>query len=255
MYHLSYLLLTMALLHTVLPARAETTLSDAAQPVRLLRGTNFYSAVRGARLQSGDLLETGDGGVQIDIAGIATLALGPATRVYFKLGAGAPEVQLLDGWLKVQAAGTNADNAPRIASGALAFAVAGGSVTVRHAARKTELFVENGELLVSDAEAGKTARAVKVLREQYAVRNAAELLKLLPRAPRDFLGGMPPTFLDTLVSVNSKGVAVAPKLDAAATFSQVTPWLADAPALRQTLQRRFYPPPPKKPAPPSVAHQ
>ena len=100
--------------------------------------------------------------------------------------------------------------------------------------------------MVDEAPAGKTPHPARVTREHYAVRSEKLPLKILPRAPRDFLSGMPPTFLDALVAVSVKGAAPAPKLDRPASFTDVAPWLADQPALRQVLQRRFNPP---KPAP------
>ena len=79
-------------------------------------------------------------------------------------------------------------------------------------------------------------------------------LKVLPRAPKEFIGAMPPAFLDVLVAVTVRGAPPAPKKDAAASYAQVAPWLADAPAVRQILQRRFNPPPRKTSATPTIAH-
>ena len=246
LYRLSYLLLATALQAT-LPAQAGTppTISFADQPVRLLRGTSFYGASRGAHLETGDILDTGASNVQIEGVGDATLALGPASRVYFTLGQGAPELHFLSGWLKIQAGKAGAASATGIASGALKFVLNGGSVIVHNETGKTELFVEDGELAVTETQAGKAARTTKIAREQYAVRNAETALKLLPRAPKQFLGGMPHVFLDMLVPVSIKGAAPAPKMDAPASYAQVASWLTDAPAVRQTLQRRFNPPPKK----------
>jgi hypothetical protein len=69
-------------------------------------------------------------------------------------------------------------------------------------------------------------------------------LKVAPRAPKEFLGGMPPAFFDALVPVAAKGTQTAPKLERATTFAEIAPWLADQPELRQAMHRRFHPPKP-----------
>lgn len=217
---------------------AALTITFAEQPVRLLRDTGFYVAGRGARLLNGDLLESAAASIQVDAGNASTVVIGPASRIYFKLDAKGPELILLGGWLKIQAGAVPI----RVSSGGLQFGAANHSVIVRASPGKTELFVEEGEAMVD--EAGKAPHPAHVAREHYAVRSAKLPLKILPRAPKDFLSDMPPTFLDALVAVSVEGAAPAPKADRPATFADVAPWLADDPALRRVIQRRFNPPKP-----------
>lgn len=251
LYRLSLLLLSVAL-SSAGAARADNvvSISFAEQPVRLLRDTSFHSAVRGTRLQNGDLIESGATALQIEGGNGSTVALGPASKVFVRLGPKAFELLLLDGWLKVQARGTPTGSPTLIAAGGLQLDATGGSVILHASPGKTELFVEEGEPGVDEMQGAKVTRRTKVAREQFAVRSAKQALKLSPRAPKEFLAGMPPAFFDILVPVAIRGAPPVPKLERKAAFEDVAPWLADEPVLRLALQHRFNPPKPKpKPSP------
>lgn len=252
LYRLSLLLLSVAL-SSAGAARADNlvSISFAEQPVRLLRDTSFHSAVRGARLQNGDLIESGATAIQIEGGNGSTVALGPASKVFVRLGPKAFELVLLDGWLKVQARGTPTGSPTVVTTGGLQLGATGSSVILRASPGKTELFVEEGEPGVDEMQGAKVSRRTKVAREQFAMRSAKQPLKLFPRAPKEFLAGMPPAFFDILVPVAIKGPVPAPKLERQAAFADVAPWLADEPALRLALQHRFNPPKPS-PAPASA---
>ncbi len=242
-------LLSLVISSFALPAGAApaSAISYAEAPVRLVRDTSFFTAARGARLQTGDIVESGASAIQLEGMGGATVALGPASRVYVKLGASGAELTLLAGWLKVQpgaAPGTTV-----IHAGPLRVTPDASSLIVHAAPGKTGLFVETGAATVAELQGAKQLRATKLAREQYAVRVGKEPLKVLPRPPKDFLSGMPPAFFDPLIAVSFKGAAPAPKLERAAVFADVAPWLADDPSVHQVLQRRFNPPPKRTAAP------
>ena len=233
-------LLSLAMALSALPAAAApaSAISYAEAPVRLVRDTSLFTAARGAKLQTGDIIETGAGPVQLEGVG-AAVAVGPGSRVYFKLGDKA-ELTLLSGWMKVQAGTTG----PIINAGTLRVTPDGSSLIINAAPGKTALFVETGTPSAAEMQGSKQLRVTKFAREQYAVRTTKEALKVLPRAPKDFLGAMPPAFFDPLVVVSFKGAAPAPKLERAAVFAtDVAPMLADDPAVFQVLNRRFNPPP------------
>jgi hypothetical protein len=236
-YRLSLLLFTMAC-WPASPSHAAsppTAISFAEQPARLFRERAFYIAMRGVKLQDGDVIESGAAGIQVARGG-AIIALGPASRVAFRLGARAPELVLLGGWLKIQAA-----EPALVSAGGLQLNAAGSSVIVHASAEKTELFVETGAPSVDEVQGGKALRHTTLAREQYAVRTVKEPLRSLPRPPKDFLAGMPPVFADMLVPVALKGAPPVPKLERQATFADVAPWFATEPALRQLIQRRYAP--------------
>ncbi len=227
-----------------LPAGAApaSAISFAETPVRLVRDTSLLVAARGARLQNGDLIESGASPIQLEGMGGATVALGPASRAYLKISGAAVELTLLSGWLKIQpgaAASTTLVNA-----GMLRVSPDGSTLTVHASPGKTALFVEAGTPSVSDIQGSKALRVTRLAREQYAVRTTKEALKVMPRAPKEFLSAMPPAFFDPLVPLSFKGAPPAPKLERAAVFAtDVAPWLTENPAVFQVLNRRFNPPP------------
>ena len=231
-------------------ANADTAaISYAEQPVRLLRDTGFYIAPRGTRLQHGDIIESGASSIRIDGASSSSIALGPASQLYFKAGPKGVELVLLNGWMKIQAPRFAKNVAPvqlLASAGGIRLDASSSSVILHASPGKTELFVEDGEPVVDELQGGKALRT-KVSREQYAVRMAKLPLKMIPRPPKDFLDALPRAFLDALAPVALKGPPPVPKIDRPAQFADVAGWVADEPAVRQLLHLRFYPPPPKAP--------
>ncbi|MET0856232.1 MAG: hypothetical protein ABWY27_05740 [Telluria sp.] len=250
MYRMSLLLLSTHCM--AVPAALAVTpvaISFAEQPVRLLRDKSFYLTGRGAQLQNGDIVESGSGSIQINGGGSATLALGPASRLHVRIAARGTDYLLLEGWLKIQARAASDGASVSVSSPGTRIDLAASSVILHASSGNTGLFVESGQPAVEELRAGKAPRRAAVGREQYAVAGAGQPLKVMPRAPREFLGAMPPAFFDALVPVAAKGAAVAPKLERAATFADIAPWLAHHPELRQTIYRRFHPPKPAPAAP------
>lgn len=246
-YRLSFFILLALALGPVLPASADTTaaISFAEQPVRLLRETGFYQAARGARLQSGDIVDSGASGLQLDCGAACIMALGPDTQVALRFGPRGFDVVVLNGWMKIQSRPAPGSGSVTVSSKGLQLNAAGSSVIVHARPGVAELFVETGEPFVDEMQGAKVVQHTKFTREQYALRAESQPLKLLPRPPKEFISGMPKPFLDVLVPVPIKGAPQAAKRERAATFSEVTPWLADEPALRQAIDRRFNPPKPK----------
>jgi hypothetical protein len=226
-------------------AAGPTSVSFAEQPVRVLRAKGFYLAGRGAQLQSGDIVESGRTAVQIDGGGASTIALGPASRMHLRTSANRADYLLLSGWMKIHAPAAK-EATTTVSAAGTGLDAAGSSVILRATPGRMELFVESGEPRVDEVQGGKVVRRTPVAREQYAVRNAGKPLQVFPRVPKEFLGAMPPAFFDALVPVAAKGTLSQPKLERAATYAEIAPWLAEQPELLQAIQRRFHPP---KPAP------
>jgi hypothetical protein len=210
------------------------------QPVKLARDTGMYSAGRGVALQADDLMTSGASTMLLD-AGGTTIAVGPDSSVFIKNG----EVVLLKGWLKVNGSATRA---LLLSTASMQFDSAGVAATLHATPGSSELFAESAAVTVQELPAAKPPHSVKVAREQFAVRQAAQPLKLAARPPAAFLAGMPRTFLDPLVPIHAKGAAVPPRRDRTATFAELAPLLAEQPSLRQQLQARFAPPRPARTA-------
>jgi hypothetical protein len=216
---------------------ASISITFAEQAVHLGRDTGMYSAGRGTVLQADDLVDSGKATIQLDLAG-STVAVGPDSQVFIRSAA---ELVLLKGWLKVRGA---AVRGPRLSTSGVRFDSTGATVTLHAAPGTSELFPESGDLPVTELAGGKAQRSSKVPREQFGVKNGSAALKLAARPPRDFLAAMPHAFLDALIPVTAKGPAVPPRRERRATFAELAPMLAEQPALRQQLQRRFQPPMP-----------
>ena len=238
---LSFLLLLLCTV-SALPVSAAAadpvaSIAFAEQPVRLLRATSFHKVPQGTRVQSGDLIESAAGTIQLDGLGAAVVGLGPGSRMYIKSTGANADLVLIDGWLKVQK-GAGAT----INSGDIRFNTADSSVIVHASAGKVDLFVETGNPAVLEMQGAKQLHSTKIAREQYALHLPGKPLAVLPRAPKDFLGAMPPLFFDTLVPVQAKGAPPVLKTEPAATLAEVTPLVASEPALLQIMQRRYAPP-------------
>lgn len=222
--------------HAAAPAMAITYAEQAAQ---LLRETGIYSAGRGVVLRRDDLLATGEGMLQLDLDG-STVALGPGSRLM--VGANG-ELVLLAGWLKMQCGA-----ARNLVIRTSLLKIACGASAILHADQgSSELFAESGALPVDDTNAGKPARRVELASEQFAARSGKGLLRVLARPPAAFLQAMPPAFRDATVALPHVAPQ-APRRVRAATYAEVAPWLAGHPALRQQVQKRFQPAPPRRTA-------
>lgn len=205
---------------------------------RLVRDKGWFRAGRGVVLRTNDLLEAGDGALQL-AAGGATIALGPASRVFIRSGS---ELVLLVGWLKLRAP---AGQSLTVVASSLRLAASGATFTVHATPEATELFAEAGDVLVEEAGGGKARRSTTVAHEQFAVRSGALPLRRTPRPPAAFLAAMPPGFRDETVALAAPAPA-APKFERTASFAELAPWLADQASLRRQVQARFEPPRPPR---------
>lgn len=224
--------LLLALACGCVQAGAPITLTFAEPPVQVWRDTSLYGAPRGAVLQAHDIVDAGAHTVML-AAGGTTLALGPASQLFIQ---GPDAVVLLRGWLKVRGAATQG---LRVATALTQFDSTGATVTLHAAPGSTELFAEAGDFTV--AAPGRAPAAAKLAHEQYGVRAGTAPLKLAPHPPAAFLAALPRTFLDPLLEPLATAPGPAPPLQPvrAATYAELAPLLADFPALRQPLQRRF----------------
>ena len=227
------------------PATASTTVSItfAEQPARLVRGKSLYRVGRGTGLQPDDMLESGSGAIQLD-AGGATLAIGPATRIWIRSGS---ELVLLDGWLKLQG---RRGRAMTVSTSNLVLSGGAASLTLQASGAATAVFAEAGDVPVRELDAGKARRAVTVAPEQFAARSGGQPLRQAARPPPDFLAAMPRDLRDVLVPLPANAIAALPRPERTPGFAELAPWVAGHGALRRQLQRRFEPAPAARVLPP-----
>lgn len=223
------------------PADPPLAITFAEQAARLVRDTGLYSAGRGVVLREHDMLESGDGAIHLT-AGGATLALGPASRLYVR---SAGDLVLLGGWLKLHGPTRQAIS---VTTANLQATGAGSTYSMRATEGTSELFVESGAVLVRELNAGQRRRGASVPPEHFAVRAGALPLRLSERAPPAFLAAMPPGFRDELVALTLTAPPGMPRHERAARFAELAPWLGAHPLLRRRVQARFDPPRPPRPS-------
>lgn len=244
------LFLVAGLLAALLPSGALATdsgamLALAEKPVRIIRGVQVYQGVSGTLLLKDDIVETGDGGAQVELGADQIVGLGPQTRIYLLAlgqdGKAPAEVALLQGWVKARA---GSGSATRVATATLQTGVTQGAVIVHSEGGKDELFADAGEQqAVRLDDKGKAGAPVKLPSENYAYTEAGKPLALQPRPARSFLAAMPPPFRDRLAQGPALGKAARqPAIkDRDVAFADVEPWLASGLAVRKTFVARFRP--------------
>ena len=224
-------------------AEAGGMLALADKPVRIIRGAQLFQGVNGTLLLKDDMIETGAGGAQVELAGGDIVALGPQTRLYLvglgQDGKGAADLALLQGWVKVR---PGSGKGAQLASSALQVGVASGAAIVHSEGGRDELFADEGEQLAARLDdKGKPGAPVKVPSESYAYVDAGKPLALLPRPAKTFLAAMPPPFRDRLAPGPALGKAAnqpaARERDVA--FADVEDWLRSGLAVRKTFVARF----------------
>lgn len=201
----------------------------------LLRGSQRQAAGEGVRLESDDIVRTGEATrlVRLELADGTTLDLGPATELLLRPqalpGPRAALLYLQRGWLKVGAADAGGIATPQ---GDLA-RVAGSTV----------LRVTPQALLVF-AESGRAELARDTLREGDAwVRRDGGAGSVQKRPPADLLEGLPRGFADPLPrrSARFDSLRVAPGPAEELVYAEIAPWLNGEAPLRAAFVPRFAP--------------
>ncbi|MEN9864849.1 MAG: hypothetical protein RL748_439 [Pseudomonadota bacterium] len=216
-------------------AQAAPVISAAEKPVRLIRGLTLHRAGNGVELAKGDILETGAMSLQIEQAAKLIIAVAPNTKLYIA-NTSPLQISVLEGWVKLRSMGDEV----QIASTLLQTNLKQHSVVLHAEADRSELFAEEGQLIVSALDAGKSnGNDVKVAQEQLVQRFFGQRLKDLPRPSKDFIAAMPKTFRDTLASSLKPGSkTAAPQAETAVQYADVSHWLnASLPAKKDWVKR------------------
>lgn len=216
----------------------------AEKPLQLIRATTLYTVGAGTRLQGGDILQTSTAGIQIEGLAATTLALGPDTRILIATNRKAAQINLLNGWLKLQPAGGNTHATLAVTTGALAFAVTHSASVLHVGKHQTEMFVEDGSQEVSELDNhGQPVRSVTLDHEDFAQRQGDTPLRRVPRPEQAFIDALPRQFLDPLVPLGKKTPAASePKKERDVTYEDIAPWVVSPLNLsQQMLASRFAP--------------
>ena|SRR5438552_2844777 len=214
--------------------------------LRVIRGVYVLKGAEGMRLRPGDLLETSDKGfVQLEFAGGAVVALGPATQVFVYRQSGEKaqtELVLLSGWLKGESAA--GAGTYRYSTPILATMTGGGTVLVHNAEGACDVFVESGSATIGEVGGEGGVRApVPAKAGQFFSRHAGKTISTAARPNGAFLDAMPHPFRDTLPSRLARfaGKNIEPKPDHAVSYADVQAWLKMLPAWRRGFVERFSP--------------
>lgn len=247
MKKLSILLLLAGLfqlpLVTAAPANI-AVISYGEKPLHLIRATVLYTVGVGTRLQGGDILQTGAAGIQIEGLAPATLALGPDTRILIATNSKATQINVLNGWLKLQPLAGKAHAGLAVNTGNLAFTVIDSASVVHVGSHQTEIFIEDGNQPVTELDShGKPGRSVTLSHEDFAQRTSDTPLKTINRPDQAFIDALPRPFLDPLVPLGKKiPSAGAPKKEREVTYDDIAPWVVSPLNLsQQMLASRFAP--------------
>jgi hypothetical protein len=211
----------------------------------VVEGTRRVAASAGLRLEPGAIVETSakTAIVRLEGADQSTYDLGPDTRAmlapagFAARGERAPQVYLLQGWLKGTARG------PREAAGIMTPALEvlpfRGAVVVQQQKREHAAFVETGRIDLMERRVGPGVTAINAgefyggegaRRGTLAARPAPAWAQAVPRAFRDPIPLRAQAFRDKRVEA-----ALLP----GPTYAQLADWLTAEFTLRAQMPTRF----------------
>lgn len=213
----------------------------------VIDGVRRVTGAAGLRLEPGAIVETSakTGIVRIEGSDQSTYDLGPDTRVmlappgFGTRGERAPQVYLLQGWLKGTARGPR--EAAGIVTPALEVLPFKGAVVLQQLKREHQAFVESGRIDLVERRLGSGSIAINAgeffggegaRRGSVAARPAPAWAQSVPRAFRDPIPLRAAAFRDRHIE--------APALPGP-TYAQLADWLTAEMTLRAALPARFAP--------------
>lgn len=237
-------------LSTRLSAAETGVITLAESNLRLLRGPAVLVASEGVRIQPGDLLETGNGGISVvEFADGLLIGLGPNSRLYLQEGNSRSKkaepgqaIILLSGWMKLESGKQAPADDYRILTAALGVGTRDAKLLVHAAEQRASLFVESGSgRILEPDEAGRTVKGAALGAGQFASRVAAQRTSVQAKPDAGFLANMPRGFRDALPArpERLKASPKAPKPDHDAGYDEVKDLLQLPQAWRSEMVRRF----------------
>ena len=213
----------------------------------LVRDTSRYALAEGVALASGDIVETAaDGYVQVELEDGTIAGLAENGRLLFMprltllKTAAAPNVYLLEGWLKVTATPKAPAEFALLAPGDEVVTAGATFVTRVVRGKGYELFVEGGSArLIPRSGGGSTvplrandfaSQATGADRPTVSTSIGSEFLAQLPRIYRDRLPARAAMYADR---------PVTPRLLAPVSYPDVTAWMHSEPGVRLALSRQW----------------
>jgi len=236
------------LLPASLLAQRIGTLTVVEGDLRIIRNTAVLRESQGARIEWGDILETGGRGfAQVECETGAIVALGSSSQLFFfshsgSAGATGGEIVLLSGWLKSE---TTSKVGPYLYdTPLLAGKTKEGTLVLHAAAESSEIFVESGSAGIAELTASGSGGEFRAAKGgQFFSRTRGKNVAVSPRPAAVFIDSMPMPFRDTLPSGLShlKGKAQEPRREREVSYADVRPWLIMPARWRREFVTRFQP--------------
>lgn len=212
--------------------------------MRIVREDDSLQAAAGMPLAPGDLIATSDGAFAVlEFQDGTVLGLGGASRAFlFRLGGGknasnGSSVYLLEGWMKAQL-----QDAPyAFTASETQIAAAKSSLVVNAASGRNAVFVEGGQVDVSQLVGRALKGKVLVGRGQFAVQKPGKPPAMEARPDPEFLAGLPRPFRDPLPSLFHR-YADKPGRPAGSRpveYAEVAPWMRLGPPWSGGMTQRF----------------
>ena len=222
------------------------TLTVVEGDLRVIRNTAVLRVSQGARIDWGDILETGGRGfAQVECDTGAIVALGSASQLFFfsqsgYSGATGGELVLRSGWLKVE---TTSKVGPYLYdTPLLAGKTKDGTLVLQAGAELSEIFVESGSAGIVELTGGGSGNEFRPAKAgQFFSRNRGKNVAVSPRPAAAFMDAMPTPFRDTLPSGLShiKGKPPEPRREREVSYADLRPWLLMPARWRRDFVTRF----------------
>jgi len=231
-------------------ADAEGTITILDGDAFIYRGASRFLAVEGVHLEGGDIVETRPSSfMQIEFPDLSVIQFGPETRAMLS-GAGPAARQkpedwlfVMNGWCKVVGAKARAEGRPGLEVRTRAFEMAATPAVVvfNERAADTTLFVERGEVRLSERQASGSPVGVPLKAGDYYRRVAGARGTVNSGSNRGFVESVPRAFRDSLPlrldRFRDKGVL--PREAPDFTYADVEAWLNAEPWLRRPFVQRW----------------
>jgi hypothetical protein len=250
--HLLLFIVALAAPCVALAADVLGTITILEGQALIYRGTGRLHAAEGVRLESGDIVETAASTVvQIEFNERASTDLGPETRVMVGSAdrRSPPErtIYVMQGWVKMVGpkgakAGDPADSSLELRSANFENALTTATYVLRQAGSKVEVFVEGGELRMTERQPGGAAiGTIALAAGQFYQRSLPGRGAPAPAAAQAFIASLPTAFRDTLPAraERFRNREVQPKEAPVFAYADVEPWLKAEPPLRKPLMQRW----------------
>lgn len=226
-------------------AEALGTMTILEGEALVYRGGGRLHAAEGLRLAPGDIVETAKATfLQIELADKSVAQFGPATRVMFNAStARRPErwMYLMDGWAKIAGVKRDGGSGVDLRTPLLEIAAGPSVVVLRTTPTEATLFVERGDLRLTERPASGTPVVFALKAGDHYKRKAGSRGAANPGGMQAFVQDMPRAFRDSLPlrAERFRDQTLRPRDAPGFDYADVETWLKAEPMVRRPLVQRW----------------